>query len=180
VRCIDVMKEKIEGIVIREAIPSDAEQLVAYVNALADEPDVYIALSPGEFKLTPDEEREFLEQYASSENSIFMVAEFKGEIIGILNCRGGSRKSTQHTAVLGMSVSRAWRNEGVGSLLLEHVIQWARENPILSRIELNVFVDNAAAIHLYSKVGFHIEGQRRKSIFRGGKYHDDYLMALLL
>jgi RimJ/RimL family protein N-acetyltransferase len=174
------MKEKIEGIIIRETIPTDAEQLIAYVNALADEPDIYIALSPGEFKLTPDEEREILEQYASSENSIFLVAEFKGEIIGILNCRGGSRTSTQHTAVLGMSVSREWRNKGVGSFLLEHVIRWARENPIVSRIELNVFVDNATAVHLYSKVGFQIEGRRRKSIFRSGKYHDDYVMALLL
>ena len=174
------MKEQIEGIIIREAIPSDAEQLIAYVHALADEPEIYIALSPGEFKLTADEERKILEEYASLKNSIFLVAEFEGEIIGILDCRGGSRTSTQHTAVLGMSVSRAWRNRGVGSLLLEHVIQWARINPILSRIELNVIVDNTVAVHLYSKVGFQIEGRRRKSIFRGEKYHDDYVMALLL
>ncbi len=169
-----------EGVLIREATPSDADQLIAYVSELANESDIYIALSPGEFRFTPAEEREILEQYASSENSIFLVAEFNGEIIGNLNCRGGSRKATQHLATLGMSVSREWRNKGVGSLLLEYVIQWARETPNLSRIELNVFVENAPAIHLYSKCGFQIEGRRRKSIFRNGKYHDDYVMALLL
>jgi RimJ/RimL family protein N-acetyltransferase len=174
------MNTGIEGILIREAIPSDADRLIPYVNALADESDIYIALSPGEFNLTVEEEREILENYASSENSIFLVAEFEGEIIGILNCRGSSRKATQHSVTLGMSVSRAIRNRGVGSLLLEHVIHWAQKNPTVSRIELNVFVENDAAISLYSKYGFQIEGTRRRSIFRDGKYHDDHLMALLL
>jgi RimJ/RimL family protein N-acetyltransferase len=174
------MNVAIEGISIREATPADADQLIAYVLVLVDESELYIALSPGEFNLTVDEERELLEKYASSENSIFLIAEFNGEMIGNLNCLGGSRKATLHTTTLGMSVSREWRNKGVGSLLLDRAIQWARENPILSRIELNVFVENTMAVHLYSKVGFQIEGRRRKSIFRGGKYHDDYVMALLV
>jgi RimJ/RimL family protein N-acetyltransferase len=174
------MNEDIEGILIREALPSDTDELIAFVNALADEAGIFIALSSGEFKLTPDEERKFLEECASSKNSIFLVAEFAGEIIGNLNCHGGSRTATSHSATLGMSVSKEWRNRGVGSLLLEHAIQWAKGTSILSRIELNVFTENTVAIHLYSKYGFQIEGTRRKSLFRDGKYHDDHLMALLL
>ena len=174
------MRTDIEGVLVREASASDAEKLIAFVNALADEPGIYIALSPREFNLSVDEERVILEDYASSENSIFLLAELKGEIIANLNCRGGSRKATKHAVTLGMSVSKEWRNRGIGSILLQHAIDWARENPFVSRIELNVFVENTAAIHLYSKFGFQIEGLRRKSIFRDGKYHDDYLMALLV
>jgi RimJ/RimL family protein N-acetyltransferase len=174
------MSTETKGILIREAVPTDADELIAFVHALADEAGIYIALSPGEFKMTSDEERTFLQEYASSKNSIFLVAEFEGEIIGNLNCDGGSRAATRHSAALGMSVLRPWRNRGVGSLLLEHAIQWAKRTEIISRIELNVFVENAMAIHLYSKYGFRIEGTRRKSLFRDGGYHDDYLMALLL
>ena len=99
------MSTETKGILIREAVPSDADELIAHVNALADEVGIYIALSSGEFKLTSDEERKFLEEFASSKNSIFLVADFEGEIIGNLNCHGGSRSATRHSATLGMSVS---------------------------------------------------------------------------
>jgi ribosomal protein S18 acetylase RimI-like enzyme len=174
------MKTKIDEVLIREAAPSDAEQLIAFVNALADEPGIHIGLTPGEFNLGVDEERDILKEYASSENSIFFVAEFQGEIIANLNCRGGTRKATKHAVTLGMSVSKAWRNLGVGSMLLQHAVEWAKENPFVSRIELNVFTENSAAIHLYSKFGFQIEGLRKESIFRNNKYNDDFVMALLL
>ena len=74
------MSTETKGILIREAVPSDADELIAHVNALADEVGIYIALSSGEFKLTSDEERKFLEEFASSKNSIFLVADFEGEI----------------------------------------------------------------------------------------------------
>jgi len=96
------MRTDIEGVLVREASASDAEKLIAFVNALADEPGIYIALSPREFNLSVDEERVILEDYASSENSIFLLAELKGEIIANLNCRGGSRKATKHAVTLGM------------------------------------------------------------------------------
>ena len=47
----------------------------------------------------------------------------------------------------------------------------------LKRIELEVFVDNAAAIHLYEKFGFVIEGTKRKYAFREGEYVDTHVMA---
>lgn len=174
------MNKNTEAIIIKEAIPSEAGQLITYVHALTDERDIYIALSSCEFKLNLVEERQILEKYTSSENSIFLVAEFEGKITGSLNCPGGSRKAIRHSARLGMSVSKVWRDQGVGSLLLEFAIQWARGNPVISRTELNVFVENTAAIHLFSEVGFQIEGTRRTSIFRDGRYHDDHLMAILL
>jgi RimJ/RimL family protein N-acetyltransferase len=174
------MRTDIKGVLVREVNASDAQKLIAFVNALADEPGIHIALSPGEFNLSVEEERVILEDYASSENSIFLLAELEGEIIANLNCRGGSRQATKHAVTLGMSVSKAWRNRGVGSMLLQHAIDWVRETPFVSRIELNVFVENTAAIRLYSKFGFQIEGLRRNSIFRDGNYHDDYLMALIV
>jgi putative acetyltransferase len=47
------------------------------------------------------------------------------------------------------------------------------------RIELTVFTDNAAAIHLYEKHGFVIEGTNRQYAFRDGQYADVYTMARL-
>jgi len=40
-----------------------------------------------------------------------------------------------------------------------------------------VYVDNTAAIALYEKVGFEVEGTHRRLAFRDGEYVDSYSMA---
>jgi putative acetyltransferase len=47
----------------------------------------------------------------------------------------------------------------------------------LTRLDLQVYTDNAAAIHLYEKYDFEIEGTLRRFAFRDGKYVDSYMMA---
>lgn len=47
----------------------------------------------------------------------------------------------------------------------------------ISRIELTVFVDNAAAIALYKKFGFETEGTGKRFAFRDGQYVDIAYMA---
>jgi putative acetyltransferase len=42
-----------------------------------------------------------------------------------------------------------------------------------------VYTDNAAAIALYKKFGFEIEGTHRRYAFRNGEYVDAYSMAHL-
>ena len=74
--------------IAREAQPSDAEQLIGFVRRLAEEPGVNIVLAPGEFALNVEEERKFVADYAVSDNSLFLVAEREGRIIGVLTCAG--------------------------------------------------------------------------------------------
>jgi RimJ/RimL family protein N-acetyltransferase len=49
----------------------------------------------------------------------------------------------------------------------------------LQRIELNVFSVNPRALRVYERVGFKVEGTRRRSQFVGGLYVDSYVMGLL-
>ena len=49
----------------------------------------------------------------------------------------------------------------------------------LRRLELTVYVDNEAAIALYKKFGFIIEGRLRQDAFRAGEFVDSYAMARL-
>jgi RimJ/RimL family protein N-acetyltransferase len=167
-------------ITIREAKPSDAAQIIAYVNRLSAEPNSNIELSPGEFSRTEEEEAGFLADIASSENSIFLVAESAGKIAGIINCRGSSRQAIRHAVTLGMSVDESMRGKGLGGRLMARSIEWAKSTGSIKRIELAVFERNAVAIHLYQKFGFEIEGRRRKAVFRDGHYLDGLIMALLL
>jgi L-phenylalanine/L-methionine N-acetyltransferase len=167
-------------VAIREAVPADAEQIIALVQKISAEPDVDIALSPGEFDHTNEAEQTILAEFAASENSIYLVAEAGDRIIGFLNCKGGNRKATRHVALLSISVDAAWRNQGVGSQLMARAVRWAQDTGIITRIELLVFARNAMAIHLYQKFGFVVEGRQKRAIFRNGEYLDDLMMALLL
>jgi RimJ/RimL family protein N-acetyltransferase len=164
---------------IREAVPDDAEQLIALVNRISAEPDSNLLLSPGEFKLTVEEERVVLNNYAASDNSVFFVAEIDDSIVGELTLQGGHRLANRHAAELGMAIDRAWRDQGIGSELMTRAISWAKGTGVLFRIELVVFERNARAIHLYQKNGFTLEGHRRKVAYRNGEFIDDLIMALI-
>ena len=166
--------------VIRQANPEDAALMIAYVQRLVEEPGVDIQLSPGEFTLTVAEEQQIIADYAASGNSLFLIAEVDGQIAGMLTCRGGHRRSIQHVTTLGMSVDKDWRDQGLGSLLMEHAVEWARRSGVVRRIELYVFARNARAIHLYQKYDFQIEGKLQRAIYKEGEYHDNLIMALLL
>lgn len=68
---------------------------------------------------------------------------------------------------------------GGGTALMAAMIDLADNWLGLHRIELTVNADNAAAIHLYEKVGFTVEGRFRDYLFRAGQYVDALAMARL-
>lgn len=170
----------IKELLIREAAPDDADELISFFQRLVDEPDIDIPIAPGEIHHTVEEEKRILEEHASADNSIFFVAEAKGKIIGTLSCKGGSRKALRHAVMLGLAVSKEWRNRGAGTALMSTAIEWAGKTGIVNRIELAVYARNKTAIHLYEKLGFEHEGRRRRAIYQNGQYFDDLFMALLL
>jgi ribosomal protein S18 acetylase RimI-like enzyme len=167
-------------IIIREAQEADAEQLLAHVQRLLHEPERTSPLAPNEYTLTVEQERQVLTDFARTLNALFLVAEINGMLVGELNCKGGSRQALRHAVTLGMSVHQEWRNCGIGSRLLAEAITWAEQSSIVNRIELFVYAHNQAAIHLYEKFGFEVEGRRRRAIYQDGIYLDDLIMARLL
>lgn len=82
-----------------------------------------------------------------------------------------------HVGGLGMFVHDDYQNRGIGSQLMEAVIDLGENWLNLKRLELTVYTDNPSAIHIYEKYGFVIEGTLRKYAFRAGTYVDAYAMA---
>lgn len=170
-----------DNLVIRPARIEDAEQMVECGIEMSEEwPTIDIPMAPGEFVYTVEQEREVIQTYAQSDNSIFLVADLGGKLIGLLNIRGSQRTATRHSAVLGITVRKGWRGLGVGGRLMAAAVAWAQANPLLTRVELQVYARNQTGIHLYEKYGFVTEGRRRKAIFQAGEYLDDLLMALVM
>ena len=166
--------------IIREATPDDAEQILIHNEFIANEPHNGITRGPGE-NMTLEEERDFLAACLASDNSVFLIAVLpSGEVIGVSGLHGGRRKAVRHNGGIGIDVSREWRNKGVGTDLLQHLIEWAKKTNIITRIELEVMTHNARAIHVYEKLGFKLEGKRLAALYKDGGYIDIYMMGLLL
>jgi L-phenylalanine/L-methionine N-acetyltransferase len=83
----------------------------------------------------------------------------------------------RHVGEIGMAVRDDWRGKGVGSRLMEAVLDLADNWLGLTRVELRVYTDNEAAVALYKKFDFEIEGTHRRLALRDGEYVDAYSMA---
>jgi putative acetyltransferase len=100
-------------------------------------------------------------------------------VVGSLAVEASARFRRRHVGVIGMSVHREWRGRGVGTALMTAAVHLAENWLGLTRLELTVFTDNAAAIALYRKFGFVVEGTMRRYALRDGRYVDSHAMARL-
>lgn len=178
------MSIAINDLYVRPATPDDAERLIAHVLAMIEEAADSLPMAPGEFTMTVEQERQFLADVAAADNSLYLIAEVvraggEAELVGILNYAGGKRRATRHTAVLGISVRRAWQGQGVGRALMNEAIRRARATQVLRRLELSVYADNHRAIALYESVGFVTEGVKRRAIYRADDVIDERVMGLV-
>ena len=61
--------------------------------------------------------------------------------------------------------------------MLQALIDWAKDNPLIEKIGLSVFANNVDAIRLYTGLGFAEEGRQPREIKLGpGEYVDNILM----
>lgn len=108
-----------------------------------------------------------------------LVACADGEVVGNIGLETSVRPRMRHVGNIGIAVRDDWQGKGIGTALMEAVLELADNWLNLTRIELRVYVDNAAAVALYKKFGFEIEGTHRRLAFRAGEYVDAYSMARL-
>jgi L-phenylalanine/L-methionine N-acetyltransferase len=109
-----------------------------------------------------------------------LVAEVDGRVVGNIGLHlYPDRPRRRHAATFGMAVHDDWQGMGIGGALLQGILDLADRWLNLTRIELEVYTDNEAAIRLYERAGFEQEGRLRNYAFRDGQYVDAYVMARL-
>jgi RimJ/RimL family protein N-acetyltransferase len=110
--------------------------------------------------------------------NVMFIAEVDGRVVG----GAGLHQMTRHTGLfdLGMMILEEWRRRGIGSALVRHLIDAARDRNAY-KISLQVWPHNEAAIALYERFGFVKEGYlRRQWLRRSGEIWDVIVMGLLL
>ena len=133
-----------ESIIVRPMVMTDVDGVMAV------EHDSF---------LTPWSRSAFEEELAQNRLARYIVAEENGAIVGY----AGTWLVINEAHVTNVAVSSQRRREGIGRLLMQKLMELARDNDMES-MTLEVRVSNAAARHLYQQLGF-VEAGIRKNYY---------------
>jgi RimJ/RimL family protein N-acetyltransferase len=167
-----------DAIRIREAAVDDAGALLALKRSL-DRETSFMLLEPDERTTTEADVAEQLHSVAARPNSVVIVADAAGELVGYVEAIGGGVRRNRHTVHVVIGVRQSHAERGLGRRLLAELESWARASDI-RRLELTVMTHNERALGLYRKMGYQVEGTRRGALFVDGELVDELWMAKLL
>ena len=165
-------------IITRKIKEGDADEFLSLCRKV-DAETPFMMFEPGERPTTIEEQRYEIREILLRDNQTIFVAENNGQLIGYLTACGGRYKRNRQTAYIITGILQGFTSQGIGTRLFEEMEQWAKRKDI-HRLELNVVTHNEAAVALYRKVGFEIEGKKKHSLLINNTYADEYWMAKLL
>ena len=106
-----------------------------------------------------------------------LVAILNEKVVGHVTLFLTNKVRDRHAASLAIAVHPDTHGQGIGKALMLEAINQADNWLNLVRLELEVHSDNLAASALYKKMGFELEGEKRLSTFKAGKYINMLLMS---
>lgn len=165
-------------VTLRSARPDEAAATLEF-RARSARSAPYIATSPHEVPSDPLVQRARIEQFIAHEREVLLVAFDDAErIIALAALTSPGRARLNHVVDLGMALDEAWRGRGLGTLVMQALLDWARACPGVLKVSLGVIPENHAAVRLYQRMGFVADGVQRAHFRRDdGVYLDHALMA---
>ncbi|MEG2740329.1 GNAT family N-acetyltransferase [Clostridium sp.] len=166
-------------VVARTPIPSDAEEMIKYFNVVGGESE-NLMFGKDEFKLSVEQEQEYIKAINEESTSRMILITFENKIIGVGQIVSERRKRVAHNSSLSLSVKKEHWSDGVGSLIMDELIKFAKNNGVTKNINLSVNSKNYRGIGLYKKFDFSEIGTHKNNIQIDGKYYDEILMDLYI
>ena len=165
-------------ITIRRGKPDDAAAMATQMS----DPAVFAGLLQMPYPTETVWRQKLEDINAPGKADLLLVAvrETDGVIVGSAGLHPASPSlRRRHVMYLGISVAPKAQRQGVGQALMTALTDYADNWAQVLRLELNVYADNAAAIRLYERCGFVLEGRLLAYAMRGGVYVDSLAMARL-
>ena len=158
--------------IVRPATAADVPAIIAIREQVAGE-----ARWIGRELPLPDDLAERLAASITGASGIYLVAEVDGHVVG----DGGLHENGAGYAELFMALLPGHRGQGLGRELLAQSIAWARAEPGVHKVVLQVWPHNDRALALYRHAGFTVEGYRHQHWRRtNGDLWDVIEMGLLV
>lgn len=167
-------------IFFEEAAASHAAAFIEFMNQVAKETDFLVMDETG-FQFTVEQLATIFENSLSNPSQLHLLAVCGDEVVGAVTVRASRQYRISHIGNIFIAVRKDYWGHGIGRILLEEVMEWAKSYDIIKRLELTVQVRNDRAVSLYQKMGFEIEGtQKWGARTDEGEWLDLYYMGKLI
>lgn len=158
---------------------SHADGLVAAAN----HEDIHRMIGAHNFPYpyTRDDALFFIGKNRKSGNEVFaedFMILFNDKIIGMIGLSDIDR--TDRKAHVGYWISPDHRNSGYATESLSLIVDYAKNELNLKRLQTKVLDINTPSLRLLIKNGFTVEGYERDSFLFDGKFHNMFLLAMIL
>ena len=167
-----------EALLLRSLGVQDAQQALAVCRKTAGE-TLNLIRYEDEWTMTLEQEAAYLKKTEEDPKSLTLGAFLGDTLVGIASfapCAAIDR--ARHRASLGICILKAYWGRGIGTALMQTLIDEVRKTAV-EQLELEVVATNARAIRLYERFGFAEFGRHpRKLKYRDGTYADMVLMML--
>lgn len=164
---------------IEKAVKSDAQQVLDYLNIVGGESD-NLLFGADEFTMSLEAEENYINNLETSKSSALFVGKIENEIVCIGSAMTPLRERIAHQADISLTVKKKYWGLGIGTQLMQTIIDFAKQSGTIEILHLGVKCDNVAAINLYKKMGFEEIGRFSNYFKINGKYYDEILMNLYL
>ena len=166
-------------LIIRRAEKQDAQQIIDYLKIVRGESDNLLA-SPNDPLPTLEQEERIIENFNNAKCSELLVGFIDNQVAGIGCFSENYRERILHQGSIAMSVLKKYWGVGVGTALMNAIIEFAKNTGVIEIIHLQVKADNECGINLYKKIGFEEIGRFPKFFKINGEYYDNIYMNLYL
>jgi RimJ/RimL family protein N-acetyltransferase len=142
-------------------------------HALAHHDEAFTSDAPTEAARTA---HSYASRLGADGNGTFTLGAFEGDrLIGAVTCERDTRTKVRHTGhITGMMVHLDAQRRGIGTLLLDRLIERAASDDELHQLTLNVTAGNDTALRLYERAGFVRYGTLPRAIRTQGRFLDKH------
>ena len=161
-------------LIIRLATVADAAKLAGLHKGIYDEGRWFVGDGPPSAETLRGRLRGL-----EPSRSLYLVAAQESALGGWLELHRLPPKKMHHVAVLTLAVARPYRQQGIAGWMLGQAYGWAHEVGV-KKLQLSVRAHNQAALALYEREGFGLEGRERAQVCDAGVFEDNLLMAKFL
>lgn len=165
---------------IRSVRADDAAAVLAHSKIIGGETR-NVTFGPEGIPLTEEKERAYLASLEQSPDTCMFLAFDGGELVATAHVGRISPKARlAHRAGVAVSVKKSHWGRGIATQLLAQCLEKGRAMGC-TVFELEVLAGNAAAIHVYEKLGFRQIGRFERFLrYEDGTFADALLMNLYL
>lgn len=167
-----------DGSVLQISRPrgENAAEILEYLKIVGGETH-FLLMDENGLGISEEREAKILEAAYVEPRGGMHFGKINGEIACMFSLSCHPRRRLAHTGEIALSVRKKYWHIGVGSAIMEALIELAKEAS-LKNVELGVYADNERAIALYRRFGFEEIGRHRGKMYVDGEYYDEILMDL--